>query len=316
MNLKGKKVIGTGFCGFIGNTFTKLLLDEDPADILVIDKVTYVADRKFHDASGICVIEADIASSEAAKIIAEYKPDIIVNMAAESHVDVSIKDPDIFLRSNVCGTTNLLNASLKLETLPLFVQISTDEVYGDIEHGASVETDQRKASSPYSASKAAAELFVESYGRTFGLHYLITRSSNNYGAYQHTEKFVPKIISNLLQGKKVPIYGDGKQERNWIYVDDNCGGIITAIHCMNIPNDIFNIGGCRNYTNLEIVSKICSLLNKPFEDSVIFVQDRPGHDKRYALSSTKLEDQSWWYAATEIYEGLQETVNWYMSRLC
>lgn len=312
--MKNKRIILTGGCGFIGNNFTKTILSNNPADLLVIDKITYVSNKTFHNANNIRVEELDIISNDVYKLIIDFKPDIIVNMAAESHVDVSITNPNIFLQSNVFGTTNLMNAALKLNTMPLFVQISTDEVYGDISAGWSKEHDPRKTSSPYSASKAAAEMFVEAYGRTFGLPYIITRSSNNYGPYQHNEKFIPKAINNIIANKKIPIYGDGLQERDWVYVEDNCNALAIIINNYDkILNETFNIGGIETTTNLNIINDICIAMNVDPHNYIEHVKDRPGHDRRYAISTEKIKKLLEWKPTTSLIDGLKKTIEWYQN---
>ena len=313
MSLKNKKVILTGGCGFIGNTMSQMLHHSGLNDLVVVDKISYVSNDRFHYENKIKVLKEDIQSLSIFKFIKDYKPDVIINMAAESHVDVSIKNPNIFLESNVCGTMNLLNAALTLEAAPIFVQISTDEVYGDVSEGWSKECDPRVTSSPYSASKASAELFVESYGRTYGLPYFITRSSNNYGPYQNEEKLIPKIINNILAGKKIPVYGDGRQERDWIYVDDNCSAILHLINEYN-GSDIYNVGGLETTNNLEIIKQICSIMNKNEDDFIEFVKDRPGHDRRYAISIDKIKSKSDWKPTTDLKTGLIKTIDWISSR--
>ena len=309
MSLKNKKVILTGGCGFIGNTMSQMLHHSEPNDLVIVDKMSYVSDDRFHYENKIKVLKEDIQSLSIFKFIKDYRPDVIINMAAESHVDVSIKNPNIFLESNVCGTMNLLNAALTLEAAPIFVQISTDEVYGDVSEGWSKECDPRLTSSPYSASKASAELFVESYGRTYGLPYLITRSSNNYGPYQNEEKLIPKIINNILLGKKIPVYGDGRQERDWVYVDDNCSAIIHIIDHFK-ENNIFNVGGLETTNNLEIIKQICSIMNKDESEFIEFVKDRPGHDRRYAISIDKIKNESGWSPKVDLASGLRRTIEW------
>jgi dTDP-glucose 4,6-dehydratase len=309
MLLKNKKVILTGGCGFIGNTMSQMLHSSELNDLVIIDKMSYVSNDRFHFENKIKVLKEDIQSLSIFKFIKDYKPDVIINMAAESHVDVSIKNPNIFLESNVCGTMNLLNAALTLEAAPIFVQISTDEVYGDVSEGWSKECDPRITSSPYSASKASAELFVESYGRTYGLPYLITRSSNNYGPYQNEEKLIPKIINNILLGKKIPVYGDGRQERDWVYVDDNCSAIIHIIDNFK-ENNIFNVGGLETTNNLEIIKQICSIMGKDKSDFIEFVKDRPGHDRRYAISIDKIKNESGWSPKVDLASGLRQTIEW------
>jgi len=311
--LKNKKVILTGGCGFIGNTMSKFLLQYDLKDFIVIDKMSYVSNDEFHYKNKIKVLKEDIQSKAIYNFILDYKPEVIINMAAESHVDISISNPGLFLEANVFGSVNLLNASIKLSEQPIFVQISTDEVYGDVHECWSKELDPRVTSSPYSASKASAELFVESYGRTYGLPYLITRSSNNYGPYQNEEKFIPKIINNILLGKKIPVYGDGKQERDWIYVDDNCSAILHLIDAYN-GSDIYNVGGLDTTNNLEIIKKICSIMSKDEADFIEFVKDRPGHDRRYAISIEKIKNRSGWKPTTDLNTGLIKTIDWILSR--
>lgn len=309
MSLKNKKVILTGGCGFIGNTMSQMLHHSELNDLVIVDKMSYVSNDAYHFENKIKVLKEDIQSLGIFKFIKDYKPDVIINMAAESHVDVSIKNPNIFLESNVCGTMNLLNAALTLEAAPIFVQISTDEVYGDVSEGWSKECDPRVTSSPYSASKASAELFVESYGRTYGLPYLITRSSNNYGPYQNEEKLIPKIINNILLGKKIPVYGDGRQERDWVYVDDNCSAIIHIIDHFK-ENNIFNVGGLETTNNLEIIKQICSIMSKDESEFIEFVKDRPGHDRRYAISIDKIKNESGWSPKVDLASGLRQTIEW------
>lgn len=316
MDLKGKRVILTGGCGFIGNTMTKFLLEEKIADLLVIDKITYVSDKSFHTKHDIHVMESDIASEDILEWVPKWKPDIIMNLAAESHVDRSIEDPNIFIKSNVLGTVNLMNAALQCSNLELFYHCSTDEIYGDIVSGWSKENDPRITSSPYSASKASAEMFVEAYGRTFGLSWLITRSSNNYGPFQHYEKFIPKAIKHLFTGKKVPIYGSGSQERDWIWVEDNCKSILKLINYADgSPHKIFNVGGDKTYTNLQIISKLCLIMDLDPNDVLEFVTDRPGHDKRYAIDTNLLTDVIGNIDLMPLDIGLMKTVNWYKTRL-
>jgi dTDP-glucose 4,6-dehydratase len=311
--LNNKKIILTGGCGFIGNNISKLILNHNLKDFVVIDKMSYVSNDKFHNKNKIKVLKEDIQSKKVYDFIINYKPDIIINMAAESHVDISIQNPSLFLNANVSGTVNLLNACLRLKEHPIFVQISTDEVYGDVSYGWSKESDPRITSSPYSASKASAELFVESYGRTYNLPYLITRSSNNYGPYQNKEKFIPKIIYNILDGKKIPVYGDGKQERDWIYVDDNCSAILHIIDNYSC-NDIYNIGGLKTTNNLEIIKQICLIMNKDEKDFIEFIKDRPGHDRRYAINIDKVKNKSGWSPITDFDVGLSKTINWIYSK--
>lgn len=312
MLLENKRILLTGSCGFICQEMTRQILAKNPSDFITIDKMSYMSNDDFHVANDIPVHKIDICSDAAANLIVEFKPDIVMNMAAESSVDVSITDPDIFLESNVRGTTNLMNACLKLETLPLFYQCSTDEIYGDKLKGWSVEDDPRMASSPYSASKTAAEHFVEAYGRTYKLPYLITRSSNNYGPYQHHEKLIPRIIQNILAGRKIPVYGDGLMERDWITSFDNCDGIISAIEHYT-KNDVYNVGGYKTTTNIEIIRRICSIMDVNYNDFIEFVPDRKGHDLRYAISCDKIRAHTGWSPKTSLDDGLRTTIEWYKS---
>lgn len=315
MNIKNKKVLATGLCGFIGNALGPQLIKSGAQDLVIIDRMDFMSDRSFYDKNDIPVLKKDICDESVSAFISEYKPDIIIHMAADSHVDRSITNPDDFVKSNVFGTVNLLNASIRMESSPLFVGISTDEVYGDNPFGWSKEGDARKASSPYSASKASAELFIESYGRTYNLPYLITRSSNNYGPFQHSEKFIPKVISNILSVDKIPIYGNGMQERDWIYVDDNASAIMSIINS-GVINDVFNIGGLETLTNIQIVNEICNLMNVDPLDYIEFVKDRPGHDKRYAISIEKIEQFCGWKPTTKLTDGLVKTIEWNKYNLC
>jgi dTDP-glucose 4,6-dehydratase len=310
MQLKNKRVLLTGAAGFIGNEMTRQILNKEPSEFIAIDKMSYMSNDKFHHENDIPVHKIDISSKEAYDLIIEFKPDILINMAAESHVDISIKNPDLFLESNVRGTTNLMNACLKMESLPLFLQISTDEIYGDKLVGESKEDDSRMASSPYSASKASAELFVESYGRTFNLPYLITRSSNNYGPHQHYEKLIPKVIQNIMDGKRIPVYTPGNQQRQWIHVTDNCEGIISAIeHYKN--SDVFNIGGDKVTVNLDLIKSICKLMAVNSDKYIVYVNDRPGHDTRYCISCDKIFNHTGWKPKIRLNNGLMSTIEWY-----
>lgn len=307
---KGKKILLTGGCGFIGNNFTKSLLQEDIKDLLVIDKISYCSSSNYHIKNNIKLYTLDINDSLIKNIILNYNPDIIIHMAAESHVDLSISNPDLFCKSNVNGTVNLLNTAIKLNNLELFHYISTDEVYGDIEKFvSSTEKDILKPSSPYSASKASGEFFVQSYSRTYNIPYLITRSSNNYGPYQYPDKFIPKSIVSLLNNKKIPVYGSGLQERDWIYVVDNCKALIACINNKNCYNSVTNIGSNLSMSNIDIIQILCFLLEKDFIPSFTHIADRLGHDKRYALSTEKIN--KFWKPEIALDEGLVRTIEWY-----
>ena len=312
MRLKGSRVILTGGAGFIGNNTIELLASLNVADLVVIDKMGYASDSYMCKKHKVTLIEKDINDVTSTNFIKAWQPHVVINMAAESHVDNSIRDPELFLRSNVQGTVRLLDVCRGQRIMPLFVQISTDEVYGDIERGLSVEEDARVCSSPYSASKGAAELFVESYGRTYGLPYLITRSSNNYGSFQDKEKFIPTCIRSLLQGKPIPLYGDGLQERDWIHVSDNVKGLFAAIE-NGKPNSVYNIGAGAPTTNYQIAHTLCTLMDKDPEEYISYVTDRPGHDRRYALSAHRLQFLGW-KQEVQLLDGLKSTIEWYRNK--
>lgn len=313
MQLNNKRILLSGGAGFIGNTLTRQILAKNPSDFITIDKMSYMSNDDFHMANGIPVHKINICSETTANLIAEFKPDIIVHAAAESSVDVSITNPDIFVETNVFGTVNILNSILKLSNFDLLLNISTDEVLGDKLSGMSSEDDPRVTSSAYSASKCAAEHFVEAYGRTYKLPYITTRSSNNYGPYQHNEKLIPRIIENILVGRKVPVYGSGTNSRDWIYVSDNCEGILSAIENYK-ENDVFHVGTSRDTSNLEIIRRICKIMNVDWLDVIEFVEDRKGHDVRYCLSHNKLTLHAGWTPKTSLDDGLRATVEWYKAR--
>ncbi len=310
------KFLVTGGAGFIGSAFVRLLLAESDPDraVLNLDKLTYAgnlenlvsvaSDRRYRFIHGdIC--DAALVDS----LVAAEKPDVIVNFAAESHVDRSILSPAPVFETNLRGTFTLLEAARRHKT-PRYIQISTDEVYGSIlpPHDADENYPQR-ASSPYSASKAGADLLALSYFVTYKMPVTVTRASNNYGPYQFPEKLIPLMISNAMEDRPLPIYGDGQQIRDWLYVDDHARAILAVIeHGRAI--EIYNIGGSRALPNLDVVRKILSSVGKP-ESLMQTVTDRPGHDRRYALSSEKLMRETGWKAQVPFEEGLQATVDWY-----
>lgn len=313
MQLSNKRILLSGSCGFIGNEMTRQVLAKNPSEFITIDKMSYMSNDEFHVANGIPVHKIDICSEATANLISEFKPDIIIHAAAESSVDVSITNPNIFVESNVFGTVNILNSILKLSNFDLLLNISTDEVLGDKLSGMSCEDDPRITSSAYSASKCAAEHFVEAYGRTYKLPYITTRSSNNYGPYQHNEKLIPRIIENILAGRKVPVYGSGTNSRDWIFVNDNCKGIISTIEHYN-RNDVFHVGTSRDTSNLEIIRRICKIMDVDYFDVVEFVEDRKGHDVRYCLDISKIRSHTGWVPKTSLDDGLRATVEWYKNR--
>lgn len=306
-----KKILVTGGAGFIGSNFVIRLLERYPEiEVVVLDKLTYAGnmenlkpvekDPKFSFVKGdIC----DKATVE--KLIRNC--DAVVNFAAESHVDRSIEDASTFIRSNIFGVFQLLEACRKFG-VERFLQISTDEVYGSADSGSFTEKSRINPSNPYAASKASADALVNSYFTTYGMPVIITRSSNNYGPRQHTEKLIPKLITNAINDKKLPIYGDGKNVRDWIHVFDNCDGIMFVLENGKF-GETYNIGGGNEKTNIEIARFILKELGKT-EDIIEFVKDRLGHDRRYSLDCTKAK-QAGWEAKINIEDGIKDTIKWY-----
>lgn len=310
-----KRIMVTGGLGFIGSNYIRYMHDKYPdLRILNIDACTYASNGRNLDPRSDHHV-ADIRDfDEMRRAVRHWKPDAIVNFAAETHVDRSIEGPEVFLETNILGVKSLLDAIVAVNEEIVFHQISTDEVYGSLDLNEDrywVETDPYLPNSPYSASKASAEHFVRAYGSTYGVKWLITNSSNNYGPHCHPEKFIPKAITNLLQGKKVPVYGDGWNVRDWIYVEDHCAALDAVLH--HGGYDIkFNIGGDeQGVTNLRVLQIICGTLNLVLDDWVEFVPDRPGHDRKYALSSAKLREVTGWCCKTNLIQGIRNTVNWY-----
>ena len=284
------RIIVTGGAGFIGTNFIYYELNNHPEDeIICIDNLTYAGNLNNLQGAlenlNFSFIKADITDEDKVDLIFDkYRPDIVVNFAAESHVDRSISDPTIFIKTNVIGTQVLMNASRKYN-VSRFHQVSTDEVYGDLPLDKPellfLESSPVKTSSPYSSSKASADLLVMSYFRTFGLPVTISRCSNNYGPYQFPEKLIPLMIGKAINDEKLPVYGDGKNVRDWIYVDDHCSAIDTIIR-KGKPGEIYNVGSNNEKNNLEIVNTILDMLNKP-KKLISFVADRPGHDMQLIL---------------------------------
>jgi dTDP-glucose 4,6-dehydratase len=307
------KLLVTGGMGFIGSNFIRILLDTDPeCEIVNLDALTYAGNpRNLEDITtnpchsfihgDIC----DIAGIE--NIFREHRFDAVVHFAAESHVDRSLTDPSVFVRTNVLGTHVLLEAARK-NTVSRFIHVSTDEVYGSTREGSFSETDRLHPSSPYSASKAGSDLLALSYFTTYGLPVIVTRCTNNFGPYQFPEKLIPFFVTNLIDGKKVPVYGTGKNVRDWIHVADHCRAIAFLLR-KGTPGEIYNIGGGNERTNLEITGKILGIMNKD-TSSIEFIADRPGHDFRYSLNCSKLASLGW-RPAQSFDDGLRATVNWY-----
>ena len=311
-------VVVTGGAGFIGSNFIFYQLEHHPDDrIICLDKLTYAGNMStlepILDNENFRFVQGDIADKEAVeRLFVEEKPDIVVNFAAESHVDRSIDDLSAFLQTNIIGTQVLMDASRK-HGIKRFHQISTDEVYGDLPLDRPdlffTEDTPVHASSPYSASKAGADLIVLAYHRTFGLPVTITRCSNNYGPYQHPEKLMPLIICRALNDEPIPVYGDGKNVRDWLYVEDHCAAVDLVMR-EGRAGEIYNIGGHNERSNLDIIKTVLKLTGKP-ESLITFVADRPGHDRRYGIDYSKIHDELGWSPKTDFDDGIKQTVEWY-----
>ena len=302
------RILITGGAGFIGSNFVHYLTENRDYELVVLDKLTYAGSLKNLQGvkDKIEFIQGDIADQEVVSQVIRGC-DLVVNFAAETHVDRSIDDPGIFVKTDIIGTYNLLEHIRKYD-VERYLQISTDEVYGSTEFGSFTEESNLDPSSPYSASKAGGDLIVGAYWKTYGTPVIITRSSNNFGPRQYPEKLIPLFILNALQDKPLPVYGDGKNVRDWIYVLDNCQGIEMALLKGKL-GEVYNIGGGNERNNLEITHLILKLLNKP-ESLIIFVKDRLGHDRRYSLDSSKIIKLGWKPKIT-FEEAMLETVNWY-----
>jgi dTDP-glucose 4,6-dehydratase len=310
----GRRYLVTGGAGFIGSNFVRHLLEREPGALVTnLDALTYAGVpatvEELDSSDRHAFVHGDIRSRELVDDLMSGH-DVVVNFAAESHVDRSIEGPSVFLETNVVGTGVLIEAARR-HGVPRFVQVSTDEVYGSIEDGFASEDAPLHPSSPYSASKAAADLLVQSYGVTFGYEAIITRCTNNYGPYQFPEKVIPLFVTNLLTGRKVPLYGDGRNERDWLYVEDHCA----AIHLLvdeGTPGEIYNIGANAQLPNIELTRAIIAAFD--MDDSMIeWVPDRPGHDLRYAVDSAKIRRLGW-QPAHSFEERLGDTIEWYRSR--
>lgn len=307
------KLLVTGGLGFIGSNFIRLMLQgQDDIEITNIDDMRQGSNSRsledLHSDHRYSFIKADIADTEKMQDIIEDQ-DAIVNFAAETHVDRSLSNPGSFLQSNVLGVFSILEALRKGSGLR-FIQVSTDEVYGDIAQGSSSENNSLVPSSPYSASKASSDMFVLAYARTYGLDAMITRCTNNYGPRQFPEKLIPKTILRVLMSLRVPIYGKGQNVRDWIYVIDHCQAINRVLDS-GIRGQIYNISAGEEKTNLEVVKKILTIMGKD-ESSIEFVEDRPGHDVRYSLDSSKIRNELGWKPKMSFERGLEETISWYM----
>lgn len=311
------RILVTGGCGFIGSNFIRYYLGKHPDDSVVnVDVLTYAGNpENLGDLSGLPSYRferADICDREAMEqVFSDSGFDAIVNFAAESHVDRSIAGAGVFVRTNVVGTQVLLDLA-KQKSIKRFVQISTDEVYGSLgQEGKFTEVTPLHPNSPYAASKASADLLALSYHHTFGLPVVITRCSNNYGPFQFPEKLIPLMIANALGDKPLPVYGDGQQIRDWLFVDDHCAAIDLVMH-NGRPGNAYNIGGNSEIRNIDLVTTLVKRLGKP-ERLISFVKDRPGHDRRYAIDASKIMNELGWQPLVRFEEGLGRTIEWYLA---
>ena len=314
------KIIVTGGAGFIGGNFVLYAVNRYPEDeIINLDALTYAGNletlKSVEDKPNYKFVKGDIADREFIfDLFEKEKPDVVINFAAESHVDRSITDPEIFVRTNVVGTTTLLDAC-KTFGIKRYHQVSTDEVYGDLPLDRPdllfTETTPLHTSSPYSSAKAAADLFVQAYHRTYGLPISISRCSNNYGPYHFPEKLIPLVISRALNDEEIPVYGKGENVRDWLYVTDHCKAIDLIVR-KGRDGEVYNIGGHNEKTNLEVVQTILRTLGKP-ESLIKYVTDRPGHDLRYAMDPTKITNELGWQPEHTFETGIKDTIDWYLN---
>src|SRR5690554_523671 len=309
-----KNLLVTGGAGFIGSNFVRYMLNRHAdINVVVYDKLTYAGNLDnllpVSEDSRYKFVRGDIADRSAvAAALASNDIDTVVNFAAESHVDRSILNPDAFIQTNSLGTFVLLDESRK-HGVERFLQVSTDEVYGSIPEGFFKEGDPLEPNSPYAASKASGDLMARAYYVTYGLNTVVTRGSNTFGPYQYPEKLLPLFISNALDDEPLPLYGDGRQVRDWLYVEDHCSGIETVL-LKGEPGEAYNIGGENERHNIDVVRQMLAILGKP-ESLIRQVEDRPGHDRRYALDTTKLHNLGW-QQAYSFEEALEATVEWYV----
>ena len=310
------KLLVTGGAGFIGSNFIHYIVRRYPHyHILNVDALTYAGNlenlRTIERHPNYRFVKADIADRAAMEPLFREGLDAVLNFAAESHVDRSIMQPDLFVRTNVLGTQTLLDLA-KQYKVGKFVQISTDEVYGALgDTGLFTEETPLAPNSPYSASKAGADLLVRAYHETYGLNVNITRCSNNYGPYQFPEKLIPLMIRNAIEDKPLPVYGDGLHVRDWLYVEDHCSAVDLVLH-KGVGGEVYNIGGNNERTNIEVVKTILAELGKP-ESLIRFVKDRPGHDRRYGIDATKIRRELGWKPKYSYETGIQETIRWYLA---
>jgi len=328
------RVLITGGAGFIGSAVARYIINEKEDNILIVDKLTYAGNleslKPIVDSGRYQFKQIDICDKEEiGKVFTDYQPNIIMHLAAESHVDRSIDSPSDFIQTNIIGTYTLLEAARKLYSTKkdsserfIFHHISTDEVYGDLEDDVSLftETTRYSPSSPYSASKASSDHLVRAWNRTFHLPIVLTNCSNNYGPYHFPEKLIPLIILAAIDGKDLPIYGKGDQIRDWLYVDDHARALY-KVAMLGQTGETYNIGGHNEKKNIDVVHKICNILDKlhprsdsiSYKEQIKFVQDRPGHDRRYAIDASKIDRELGWQPAETFETGLLKTVEWYLA---
>ncbi|GIP06773.1 dTDP-glucose 4,6-dehydratase [Paenibacillus lautus] len=312
------KIVVTGGAGFIGSNFIRYMLSQHPNDEFInVDKLTYAGNSgnlsEVRTNPKYRFVKADIRDQAALEPLFKEGVDAVVNFAAESHVDRSILQPELFVLTNVAGTQTLLDLSRQYGVVK-FVQVSTDEVYGTLgATGLFTEESPLQPNSPYSASKAGADLMVRAYYETFGLPINITRCSNNYGPYQYPEKLIPLIIYNALHNKPLPVYGDGLNVRDWLYVEDHCRAVDLVLR-QGVDGEIYNIGGHNERNNLQVIRTILSELNKP-ETLIQHIQDRPGHDRRYAINADKIRKELGWAPQYHYESGIRETIRWYQENM-
>jgi dTDP-glucose 4,6-dehydratase len=310
------KLLVTGGAGFIGSNFIQYMIRKYPSyEIVNVDLLTYAGNlenlRSIEGKSNYKFVKADITDRDAMDSVFKLGFDAVLNFAAETHVDRSIISPEIFVRTNIVGTQTLLELAKEYK-IGKFVQISTDEVYGKLgETGVFTEETPLSPNSPYSASKAGADLLVRAYHETYGLNVNITRCSNNYGPYQFPEKLIPLMICNALEDKPLPVYGDGLHVRDWLHVEDHCRAVDLVLH-KGARGEVYNIGGNNERTNLEVVKAILAELGKP-ESLIRFVKERPGHDRRYAIDATKIRSELGWKPKIDYETGIRETIRWYLA---
>lgn len=314
MKPKTKKIVVTGGAGFIGSNFVRHFLgnpDNEEYKVLNLDKLTYAGNlentRDFENHERYQFVKGDICDPKLVEDCLKGA-EAVINFAAETHVDRSILGSEVFIKTDVLGIYNLLEAAKK-RGLKKFIQISTDEVYGDILFGSAKESDPLRPSNPYSASKAAGDLLALSYYRTYGIPVTVIRSSNNFGPYQHPEKLIPLFITNALENNSLPLYGEGKNVRDWLYVKDNCQAIELVFKKGRL-GEVYNVGGGNEIANLEVTKLILIFLKKP-ESLISYIHDRPGHDLRYALDTTKMKNEFGWQPQSGFKQALEETVKWY-----